>query len=587
MRTCYMKTSTIFLLMILSTITSGQDSKQRGTKSPSNIMGVPTYAKFNINNLSTWIQNNGSTDVNVNGSSGFIFPKGSGRTAVYQSGFLWGGTVDGEVRVGGSTYYQGTVPGLIQANGTPINPFDPTVRIYRVKKNYKTSDMSNEIADGEGNDANAIRAQYDLDWQNWPWQQGAPFVDVNNDGKYDATIDIPGVKDADQTIWFVCNDFDSTKTKAMYGSRPFGLEEQVTVWGYKRNGALGNVLFRKFLLINKSPAKKTFTNMYASIFSDPDIGDAGNDGVGCDTSLSIGFAYNGSTADALYTPLPPPAVGFDFIQGPIVNGSEKDTAFFKGKIVTGKRNLGMTAFYFFINGDPNYGDPYHGNYSAGTLSFYNLMQGKNSNGLPFTIPNTNVATRYPLSGDPTTKSGWVDGVFKQFGDRRFGMASGPFQMMYGDTEEIVVAEIAAGAANGVDNLSAISLLKNYDVQIQTSYDSLFNVPKITNILGSKYDLPREYILSQNYPNPFNPTTKIKYSIPQETRHASSLLVSLKVYDVLGREVATLVNEEKQPGNYEVTFNTETRRGESLPSGVYFYRIAAGNFTQTKKLILLK
>ncbi|MCL6100627.1 MAG: family 16 glycosylhydrolase [Bacteroidetes bacterium] len=94
-------------------------------------------------------------------------------------------------------------------------------------------------------------------------------------------------------------------------------------------------------------------------------------------------------------------------------------------------------------------------------------------------------------------------------------------------------------------------------------------------------LPTNFKLEQNYPNPFNPATVIGY------RLASSGNVSLKVYDSLGREVATIVDEEKSQGNYEVTFNVETRRGESLPSGVYIYRLQAGSYSNTKKMILLK
>jgi hypothetical protein len=95
-------------------------------------------------------------------------------------------------------------------------------------------------------------------------------------------------------------------------------------------------------------------------------------------------------------------------------------------------------------------------------------------------------------------------------------------------------------------------------------------------------LPKLCSLSQNYPNPFNPSTTIQFSIPVETMHASSARVTLKVYDVLGREVVTLVNETKQPGNYEVKFE-----GANLPSGVYFYKLTAGDFVQTKKLMLIK
>ncbi len=88
--------------------------------------------------------------------------------------------------------------------------------------------------------------------------------------------------------------------------------------------------------------------------------------------------------------------------------------------------------------------------------------------------------------------------------------------------------------------------------------------------------PLTYRLEQNYPNPFNPATEISYQLSAFSQ------VTLKVYDVLGREVATLVNEQKQAGKYEVEFNAA-----SLPSGVYYYRITAGNFTDVKKMLLLK
>ncbi len=98
------------------------------------------------------------------------------------------------------------------------------------------------------------------------------------------------------------------------------------------------------------------------------------------------------------------------------------------------------------------------------------------------------------------------------------------------------------------------------------------------------ELPVKFELYQNYPNPFNPATVIKYSIPNTAK--SFRYVTLKVYDVLGREVATLVNRKQAPGNYSVTFNTNSVAG-SLPSGIYFYRLQAGEFTRTKKMILLK
>ncbi len=91
----------------------------------------------------------------------------------------------------------------------------------------------------------------------------------------------------------------------------------------------------------------------------------------------------------------------------------------------------------------------------------------------------------------------------------------------------------------------------------------------------------DYILSQNYPNPFNPATKIQYTIPAVGR-AYTRSVQLIVYDVLGNEIATLVNKEQTAGNYEVDFNAS-----GLSSGMYFYSLTAGGFSSTKKMILLK
>jgi hypothetical protein len=99
----------------------------------------------------------------------------------------------------------------------------------------------------------------------------------------------------------------------------------------------------------------------------------------------------------------------------------------------------------------------------------------------------------------------------------------------------------------------------------------------------------EYLLEQNYPNPFNPSTKIKFTISSVIANEvkQSQKVTLKVYDLLGNEIATLVNEEKQPGIYEVEFSIHSDEGRNLSSGIYFYQLQAGNYIETKKMVLLK
>ena len=104
----------------------------------------------------------------------------------------------------------------------------------------------------------------------------------------------------------------------------------------------------------------------------------------------------------------------------------------------------------------------------------------------------------------------------------------------------------------------------------------FTVDIVTGIAENEINLPIEYTLKQNYPNPFNPATRIKYQIPDAG------LVSLKVYNLLGEVVATLVNEEKSAGTYAVEFDAT-----GIPSGIYFYKLQAGSFIETKKMVLLK
>jgi hypothetical protein len=109
--------------------------------------------------------------------------------------------------------------------------------------------------------------------------------------------------------------------------------------------------------------------------------------------------------------------------------------------------------------------------------------------------------------------------------------------------------------------------------------------KLSTILTSSKDEKINsfsgFCLEQNYPNPFNPATSIQYSVDSRQH------VSLKVFDVLGNEVATLVNEEKQPGTYEVEFSSLTIRNYHLTSGIYFYQLRAGSFVQTNKMLMIK
>lgn len=104
----------------------------------------------------------------------------------------------------------------------------------------------------------------------------------------------------------------------------------------------------------------------------------------------------------------------------------------------------------------------------------------------------------------------------------------------------------------------------------------YNLGTVIGVTNISNETPDKYKLSQNYPNPFNPATKISFSIPKQG------FVNMKVYDILGKEVMTLVNEIKQAGSYDVNFN-----GSNFASGVYFYRIESDNFVDIKRMMLIK
>ncbi len=472
-----------FLCLLMTGLFALQAAAADNPKDRRGIMkvtGTPVRTYLNINNISTVFKNDGVSDIDAQESnSGFVFPKGSHKTAVFQSGFLFGGIVGGEKRVGGSAYRTGMQGGRILPDGTPANPDAPDSRIFRVRADVSPyEDLKDKISDSfaaeiadEGGSADGIRAQYEKDWNEWPAAQGAPYKDVNHNGVYDPTVDIPGFPGADQTIWYVCNDLNSGLTTNLAGANPMGIELQVTVWAYNQTGALGNMLFRKYTMINKGT--NTIDSMYVSQFSDIDDGNSTDDFAGCDTTTSLGFCYNGFSSDATYAPLPPPAVGFDFFQGPVV-ASAGDSAIFNGQRVYNKKNLPMTAFAYFARGDATVTDPTQGSYE-GTLQWYNFMRGRvGKTGDIFTDPDNNQTT-FALAGDPVKGTGWLDGQILPAGDRRIVLSSGPFTFAPADTQEIVVSEMAAGAITGVDRLTAITLLKYYDKQAQLAYDQFFNI----------------------------------------------------------------------------------------------------------------
>ena len=491
-----MRYTYIPLLMALALLGLAPTANAQGPANGNCTLGT-AQADLGANNALGRVFNNGSLFYG-NGSAAFYFvPQSAQKSPVYASGLWIGGKVGGNLRVAGGTYGAPSLdftfwPGpLDNASGRPVNPascasFD---RIYQATQT--------EIAA-------ATRGTVTADIAAWPVELGAPyFVDLDGDGVRgrdlleDGTprepsiirsptdpnygvngrkINLAGGELPDiigtQGIWWVMNDVGNVHPKQ--ATPPLGVEVQVLAFSFSRADALGNTTFYKYRIINKSGTD--ITDAYVSIFSDPDLGDGGDDNVGSDIAAGLGYVYNFDNADgtgggASYG-TPPPAIGYDFFQGPIVadgpdDGSDPDT-------------LGTSGFSYFSNtGGAGASDPTNG------IELYNYQQGKWGDGSTMRAFGTGYQqtqgdpTTFAFPGDPVTNQAWsaVNPGAGQAAipgdDRRFAIHTGPFVLRNGDEQDIVFGIVFA---QGQDNLDSITALRTADKIAQAAFDIGFDIP---------------------------------------------------------------------------------------------------------------
>jgi hypothetical protein len=146
------------------------------------------------------------------------------------------------------------------------------------------------------------------------------------------------------------------------------------------------------------------------------------------------------------------------------------------------------------------------------------------------------------------------------------------------------SRITLSTANTVPNSACWRMWYAYEKNISPTDRGIFGISFTSCAMNIRKlsESASVYSLSQNYPNPFNPTTKIIFSIVSSPHVSGGDLVLLKVYDITGRKVQTLVNETMKPGTYETTFD-----GSKFPSGIYFYKLITDGFSETKRMILIK
>ncbi len=503
---------------------------------------------------------------------------------LYASG-LWIGAKDsatGDIRIAIAEYSDEYVPGPM-SNGT----FVADNARFKVYKLYSDSMLANPNSD----------------WTNFPYQDGAPskYYYTAYDAGGDPTDSVIGPDMiGDQMLWAVYNDANPAQhTNDAGETDPLGIEVRQTTFAFDREGSLGNIIAFKLQIFNKG--NNTLDSCFFSLWADPDLGGAGDDLVGCDTNLSVGYCYNGADVDADYG-VEVPCIGYDFFQGPLraadpandpIIGYIEDTVTvdplvidstpFYGKMWgtnwTDSTNLGMYSFNKYINGtDP---DDYN--------QTYNYMRGLEREGTPYVYSGDTL--RYFHTGTPAPGGGTGD-IDTEPADRRLMLSTGPVTFRPGDSTEIVAAIIVG---QGSDRWASIDVMKDLDKFAQRLYESDFNPPKPPVKPDLKYSqLDEETVLYWNDTSEVDHGDYIfeGYTVWQGTT-PSGPWTELATYDVINDRVDALIDTVAN-GNItlpvikrEITnsgikryfpIKNDVTTGASLRNGKeYYFRVSAFSF----------
>jgi hypothetical protein len=576
---------------------------------------ISFFLIFLINYSGTFSQNVGdSAYINVNkiylpfNREGIIAdvnipPFGSGgqfdgEGVLYSAGFFISGILD-------SVWTNGVMPNVYvqdyQSGTVNINPEDPRSAIYKLR--------SDDTPFGQT-------------WQDWidAVALGADFYDGNNDGVYtpvdlngnnqwDPDEDKPDIL-GDETYWCAYNDGVPIEGRR-WDVEPLGIEIKQTIFAFETDQLpLSNTIFLRYKIKNTGTVLSNHEDVIFGHPYDTDIGNILNNLGGTDIGRNAHYCYGDSTC--FFPGMIPLTFLVDFLSGPAryipgvsfydLNGNgtfengidvPRDTAYtFNGplgvQVYIGATNLKMKAGVTYADGDVGQGEPWN---PVETRNYLNGLQRRGAEVDPCTYPYGEVRggidchTINPYfwySGDPVANVGWLNTTITE---NHAMLSLKPFELEANQVKEVMIAYII-GTSD--DALNSVNVARDLSDEIQVFYENNFGYPIVLSADEPVVEL-NNFKLEQNYPNPFNPSTKIKFTIPSVTlRQAQSdTWVTLKVYDILGNEVATLVNEELSAGEYEVEFSVSQDSSPDIASGVYFYTIKAGSFAQAKKMILLR
>jgi PKD repeat protein len=470
---------------------------------------------LDINNVRAMIQNGGDMWWNFRVAQ-YEIPKGSGIHSMF-AGAVWIGGVDAnnQLKVSAQMFRQGNDfwPGPLKTGSaeTNINVCSKFDRLFKLNY-YEVEEFKIRY-----NDPNYTIPEAVL---NWPAHGNiaegyaeflAPFVDVNGDNKYnpkdgdypafdyDKNLSCENKLYGHQNIWWVFNDKGNIQTQT--GGNSIGIEIQAQAFAFNTNDAINDATFYHYKIINRSSS--TLFNTWFGLWADPDLGRYDDDFIGCDVQRGMGYCYNGREIDGSGGPgeygAHPPAIGIDFLKGPLMDNDGMDNAFGigAGQSINGygfgdgipdNERWGMNRF-INIRG-PGIGwfdvfpasDNDHYNYLRGIWRDGNKMRyfgmGHPSNG------GTGVECNYMFPGNSDPLGFGTGGVPQpewseitegnQPYDRRFLMSSGPFTLEPGAVNSVSIGTMWARDMNG-NHLDAIPKLQAADDLAQQLADACFNL----------------------------------------------------------------------------------------------------------------
>lgn len=489
--------------------------------------------------------------------TGAIFPL----EIVYDQGLWILGKINGENHASVTEWNTHFSPGPI-INGQPAmiyNALDSArYTIYKINK---------------GDDHN------NPDYNNWPTDLGAP---VDNNGK-------PLIK-GDQTLWTAFNAADSTTLNYWQWFQPNNnlhlLPIEIQQLAFARAGnkkdnedIFSNTIFFEYTIINKG--NSNIDSAFIGFWTDIDFYDASYNPPAVDTLAQVGYCWSHKEISNYFSKnRATPSVGFTLIYGPSVSALGYNSVF-KGENLPDHKNLPLASFHGIEDDQTNY-QPF--NMAKNITDTWNMANGLQSDGKPNIDSSNGNITKFQLSGDPITNEGWIFPQRFNGGGAGFVMFTGPFNLAVNDTQWIMMA---LTPALGNDRFESIKIMREKAMLLRSlPYDTLaygvtpykidyVDTTNLPDIVESEI-VPDQLSLSQNFPNPFNPETTIIFGLPQQEH------VSLKVFDILGREVRTLLDEEKDAGTYRIRLNST-----GLASGIYIYRISSNNNSVSRKMIILR